>query len=150
MFSLAYFNLVRTSLCRVRTGQGVQKSSAPPHPPSFRHKPPIRHLPVQSVVAPRRRRHRTDPPTTRQPIEGGRPRHLERLEALRDQGRLLLAGPYPAIDSEDPGPAGFSGSLVVAEFVDLEAAREWANADPYVSAGVYAEVEVKPFKKVFP
>lgn len=79
-----------------------------------------------------------------------RPRHLARLEALRDQGRLLLAGPHPAIDSEDPGPAGFSGSLVVAEFADLEAAREWANADPYVSAGVYADVHVKPFKKVFP
>jgi uncharacterized protein YciI len=79
-----------------------------------------------------------------------RPRHLERLEALRDEGRLLLAGPHPAIDSEDPGPAGFSGSLVVAEFTDLEAAREWANRDPYVSAGVYAEVQVKPFKKVFP
>ena len=79
-----------------------------------------------------------------------RPAHLERLEALRDEGRLLLAGPHPAIDSEDPGSAGFSGSLVVAEFTDLEAAREWANTDPYVSAGVYAEVQVKPFKKVFP
>lgn len=79
-----------------------------------------------------------------------RPAHLERLEALRDEGRLLLAGPHPAIDSEDPGPAGFSGSLVVAEFTDLEAAREWANTDPYVSAGVYADVQVKPFKKVFP
>lgn len=79
-----------------------------------------------------------------------RPRHLARLETLRDQGRLLLAGPHPAIDSEDPGPAGFSGSLVVAEFPDLEAAREWANADPYVSSGVYADVQVKPFKKVFP
>ncbi len=79
-----------------------------------------------------------------------RPRHLARLEALRNQGRLLLAGPHPAIDSEDPGPAGFSGSLVVAEFTDLEAAREWANKDPYVSGGVYAEVHVKPFKKVLP
>lgn len=79
-----------------------------------------------------------------------RPRHLERLEALRDQGRLLLAGPHPAIDSEDPGPAGFSGSLVVAEFADLQSAREWADADPYVSAGVYSEVQVKPFKRVFP
>jgi len=79
-----------------------------------------------------------------------RPRHLERLEVLLNDGRLLLAGPHPAIDSEDPGPAGFSGSLVVAEFPDLETAKQWAEADPYVSAGVYSEVQVKPFKKVFP
>ncbi|MFC4157775.1 YciI family protein [Chitinimonas lacunae] len=79
-----------------------------------------------------------------------RPDHLARLQALQDQGRLLLAGPCPAIDSPDPGPAGFSGSLIVAEFADLAAARAWADADPYVTAGVYAEVEVKPFKKVLP
>ncbi|MGM0562924.1 MAG: YciI family protein [Pseudomonadota bacterium] len=75
--------------------------------------------------------------------------HLERLEALRDQGRLVLAGPHPAIDSPDPGEAGFSGSLVVAEFDSLEAAKAWADADPYVEAGVYAGVTVKPFKQVY-
>ncbi|MES0327722.1 MAG: YciI family protein [Gammaproteobacteria bacterium] len=79
-----------------------------------------------------------------------RPAHLERLNVLLDQGRLILAGPHPAIDSEDPGEAGFSGSLVVAEFEDLEAAQSWANADPYMHAGVYDKVTVKPFKKVFP
>ncbi|AXK71753.1 YciI family protein [Lysobacter sp. TY2-98] len=79
-----------------------------------------------------------------------RPRHLERLNALRDAGRLLLAGPCPAIDAEDPGPAGFSGSLIVAEFESLEAARDWAKADPYVEAGVYASVDVRPFRKVLP
>lgn len=79
-----------------------------------------------------------------------RPAHLERLTALRDQGRLILAGPFPAIDSIDPGPAGFSGSLIVAEFDSLEAAQQWADADPYVDAGVYAHVTVKPFKKVLP
>lgn len=81
---------------------------------------------------------------------GARPAHLERLEALRDAGRLVLAGPHPAIDSNDPGPAGFSGSLVVAEFASLEEARAWAAADPYVLAGVYAQVTVKPFKKILP
>lgn len=79
-----------------------------------------------------------------------RPAHLERLAALQDQGRLIIAGPFPAIDSPDPGPAGFSGSLVVAEFDSLEAAHSWADADPYVAAGVYAEVEIKPWRKVFP
>ena len=79
-----------------------------------------------------------------------RPEHLARLNALRDQGRLLLAGPCPAIDAEDPGPAGFSGSIVIAEFASLEAARAWADADPYVAAGVYARVEVRPFRKVLP
>ena len=79
-----------------------------------------------------------------------RPAHLARLEALRDAGRLILAGPHPAIDSNDPGPAGFSGSLVVAEFDSLDSARTWADADPYLAAGVYAEVIVKPFKKVLP
>ena len=79
-----------------------------------------------------------------------RPEHLARLETLRNAGRLVLAGPHPAIDSTDPGPAGFSGSLVVAEFASLEDAREWAAADPYLSAGVYASVSVKPFTKVLP
>ena len=79
-----------------------------------------------------------------------RPAHLERLQALQADGRLLLAGPHPAIDSEDPGEAGFSGSLVVAEFDSLEAAQAWADADPYVAAGVYAQVLVKPFRKVLP
>jgi len=79
-----------------------------------------------------------------------RPAHLARLETLRDEGRLILAGPHPAIDSNDPGPAGFTGSLVVAEFASLETARAWADADPYLSAGVYADVQVKPFKKVLP
>ncbi|QEL65211.1 YciI-like protein [Oryzomicrobium terrae] len=79
-----------------------------------------------------------------------RPAHLERLQALQADGRLLLAGPCPAIDSPDPGPAGFSGSLIVAEFASLSDAQAWADADPYVAAGVYAKVVVKPFKKVFP
>lgn len=79
-----------------------------------------------------------------------RPAHLARLQALQDEGRLLLAGPFPAIDSPDPGPAGFSGSLIVAAFDSLESARAWADADPYVAAGVYARVSVRPFKKVLP
>ena len=79
-----------------------------------------------------------------------RPAHLARLKALQDEGRMLVAGPCPAIDSPDPGPAGFSGSLIVAEFASLDAAQAWADADPYVAAGVYASVVVKPFKKVFP
>jgi len=79
-----------------------------------------------------------------------RPAHLTRLRALADAGDLLLAGPCPAIDAEDPGAAGFSGSLVVAQFPDLEAARAWAQADPYEEAGVYARVEVRPFKRVLP
>jgi uncharacterized protein len=79
-----------------------------------------------------------------------RPAHLARLEQLQEAGRLVLAGPHPAIDSPDPGPAGFSGSLVVAEFTSLEDARAWADADPYITAGVYAQVTVKPFKKVLP
>jgi uncharacterized protein YciI len=78
-----------------------------------------------------------------------RPDHLARLQALRDAGRLLLAGPHPAADTEDPGPAGFTGSLVVAEFGSLEDARTWAETDPYMDAGVYASVVVKPFKRVF-
>ncbi len=79
-----------------------------------------------------------------------RPRHLARLHELRDAGRLLLAGPCPAIDADDPGPAGFSGSLIVAEFESLEAAQAWADADPYVEAGVYARVEARPFRPVLP
>jgi len=79
-----------------------------------------------------------------------RPAHLERLKSLADEGRLLIAGPHPAIDSEDPADAGFSGSLVVAEFASLEEAQRWAEADPYVGAGVYQSVKVKPFKKVLP
>jgi len=79
-----------------------------------------------------------------------RPQHLARLNALQAEGRLVLAGPCPAIDAADPGPAGFSGSLIVAEFPSLEDARAWAEADPYVAAGVYANVVVKPFKRVLP
>lgn len=79
-----------------------------------------------------------------------RPAHLQRLQALQDQGRLVLAGPNPAIDAENPGDAGFSGSLIVAEFASLDEAKRWADADPYIAAGVYARVLVKPFKKVFP
>lgn len=79
-----------------------------------------------------------------------RPAHLERLNALKDEGRLLVAGPHPAIDTNDPGEAGFTGSLVVAEFDSLEAAQAWADADPYIDAGVYKQVTVKPFKVVLP
>ena len=76
--------------------------------------------------------------------------HIARLETLQDEGRLLLAGPHPKIDSDDPGPAGFTGSLIVAEFNSLEEAQSWADADPYIAAGVYEKVIVKPFKKIFP
>ena len=79
-----------------------------------------------------------------------RPAHVERLKTLQEEGRLLVAGPCPAIDSPDPGPAGFSGSLIIAEFASLEAARAWADADPYIAAGVYEKVTVKPFKKALP
>ncbi len=79
-----------------------------------------------------------------------RPDHIARLTALKNEGRLLLAGPFPAIDAQDPGQAGFSGSLIVAEFDDIEAAKQWAEADPYVSAGVYQQVTVKPFRKTLP
>ena len=79
-----------------------------------------------------------------------RPAHLERLKALQAEGRLLVAGPHPAIDAADPGPAGFSGSLVVAEFASREAAIAWAAEDPYSASGVYAKVTVKPFRKVLP
>ncbi len=79
-----------------------------------------------------------------------RPAHLQRLQMLKDEGRLVLAGPHPSIDSADPGPAGFSGTLVVAEFQSLEAAQQWADTDPYVAAGVFARVTVKPFRRVMP
>jgi len=79
-----------------------------------------------------------------------RPAHLERLKQLLDEGRLLLAGPFPAIDAEDPGQAGFTGSLIVARFDSLDVAQRWADADPYVAAGVYREVQVKPFRKTLP
>jgi uncharacterized protein YciI len=79
-----------------------------------------------------------------------RPAHLDRLQALKAEGRLLIAGPHPAIDSEDPGTEGFTGSLVVAEFDSLTAAQAWADEDPYIAAGVYQQVVVKPFKKVLP
>lgn len=79
-----------------------------------------------------------------------RTEHLARLEALKGEGRLLVAGPNPAVDTDNPGEAGFTGSLVIADFSSLEAAEQWAKADPYVKAGVYAEVRVKPFKKVLP
>ena len=79
-----------------------------------------------------------------------RPAHLARLEQLKTEGRLILAGPHPAVDSNDPGPAGFSGSLIVAEFESLLAAQQWAETDPYRAAGVYASVLVKPFKLVLP
>jgi len=78
-----------------------------------------------------------------------RPAHLARLQLLQDEGRLLTAGPMPAVDSNDPGAAGFSGSTVIAEFASLEKAQAWAEADPYVAAGVYGDVKVRPYKKVF-
>ncbi|GGE45916.1 hypothetical protein GCM10007421_20150 [Halopseudomonas oceani] len=92
----------------------------------------------------------TDVPDSLAARLAARPDHLARLQVLQDQGRLLLAGPLPAVDSNDPGSAGFTGSLVVAEFASLEDAQSWANADPYVAAGVYQHVTIKPFKRVFP
>ncbi len=91
-----------------------------------------------------------DVPNSSERRKGARPDHLARLQALQDAGRLVLAGPFPAIDAIDPGAVGFSGSLIVAEFASLAAAQAWADADPYVAAGVYAQVAVRPFKKVFP
>jgi uncharacterized protein YciI len=91
-----------------------------------------------------------DVPNSLEKRMAARPTHLARLTELQNQGRLLLAGPFPAIDSVDPGPAGFSGSLIVAEFNDLDSAIRWAEADPFVSAGVYANVVVKPFRKTLP
>lgn len=91
-----------------------------------------------------------DTPSSLDKRIAARPAHLARLQALQDEGRLLLAGPFPAVDAVDPGPAGFTGSLIVAEFSSLQAAQDWADADPYAISGVYAEVSVQPFKKVFP
>ena len=91
-----------------------------------------------------------DTPNSLEKRLNARPAHLARLSELQNQGRLILAGPFPAIDSVDPGPAGFIGSLIVAEFIDLGAATTWAEADPFVVAGVYANVTVKPFRKTLP
>jgi uncharacterized protein YciI len=91
-----------------------------------------------------------DAPNSLEKRLAARPAHLARLQALQDAGRLLVAGPFPAIDSVDPGPAGFTGSLIIAEFADLAQATAWVNADPFVSAGVYAQVTVKPFRKTLP
>lgn len=91
-----------------------------------------------------------DTPDSLEKRMASRSAHLERVKVLQGEGRLILAGPYPVIDSIDPGPAGFSGSLIVAEFVSLEAACSWAKADPYTTSGVYAKLTIKPFKKVLP
>jgi hypothetical protein len=91
-----------------------------------------------------------DMPNSLEKRLAARPAHLDRLQILQSEGRLLLAGPFPAIDSLDPGPAGFTGSLIVAEFDSLESAQVWADTDPYVAAGVYSRVSVKPFRKVLP
>ena len=91
-----------------------------------------------------------DVPNSLEKRMNARPAHLTRLTELQNQGRLLLAGPFPAIDSVDPGPAGFSGSLIVAEFSDLAAAKIWAEADPFVTSGAHANVVVKPFRKTLP
>jgi len=91
-----------------------------------------------------------DHPGSLQKRLAARPAHLQRLRDLQSQGRLLLAGPFPAIDAEDPGPAGFDGSLIVAEFADLATAQDWADADPFAAAGVYREVSVRPFRKTLP
>ena len=92
----------------------------------------------------------TDKPDSLEARMAARPDHIARLNALRDEGRLIIAGPNPAIDSADPGEAGFSGSIIIAEFESLAAAQAWADADPYVASGAYASVTVKPFKKVLP
>lgn len=91
-----------------------------------------------------------DKPNSLEKRMESRPAHLERIKELQEDGRLILAGPYPAIDSSEPGPSGFSGSLIVAEFESLEAACTWAKSDPYTTSGVFAKLTVKPFKKVFP
>jgi len=79
-----------------------------------------------------------------------RPQHVERLQTLTDEGRLILAGPNPAVDNNDPGNAGFTGSIIIAEFDSLIEAQQWADTDPYIDAGVYSQVDVKPFKRVLP
>ena len=94
--------------------------------------------------------HSTDREESLEARKGARPAHLERVQLLVDQGRLLVAGPMPKIDSPDPGPAGFSGSTIIAEFDSLEDARQWADTDPYVEAGVYEYVDVRPFIRALP
>ena len=91
-----------------------------------------------------------DAPGSLERRRAARPAHLERVRQLQDEGRVVVAGPLPAIDSTDPGPAGFHGSLIVAEFDSLAAAQAWTDADPYVTAGVFARVTVRPFRQVFP
>jgi uncharacterized protein YciI len=91
-----------------------------------------------------------DVPNSLEKRIAARPAHVARLQELQNEGRLLLAGPFPAVDAADPGVAGFTGSLIVAEFPSLSAAQDWAKADPYATAGVYAEVDVQPFRKTFP
>lgn len=91
-----------------------------------------------------------DTPNSLPKRQQARPAHLARLQLLQDAGRLVLAGPFPAIDCDNPAEAGFTGSLIVAEFASLESAKAWANADPYLDSGVYAHITVKPFKQVFP
>jgi len=91
-----------------------------------------------------------DVPNSLDKRKAARPEHVARLQELQNQGRLLLAGPFPAVDAMDPGEAGFTGSLIVAEFTSLPAAQDWAKADPYMSVGVYADVQVQPFRKTFP
>lgn len=91
-----------------------------------------------------------DVPNSLEKRIAARPSHVARLQELQSQGRLLLAGPFPAVDAMEPGAAGFSGSLIVAEFASLDSAQDWANADPYVAAGIYAGVRVQPFRKTFP
>lgn len=92
----------------------------------------------------------TDSPNSLEKRLANRPAHVARLQTLQNQGKLILAGPHPAIDSNDPGTAGFTGSLIVAEFANLEDATVWAKDDPFVTCGVYANVEIKPFRKTFP
>jgi uncharacterized protein len=92
----------------------------------------------------------TDNANSLEARKSARPAHLARLQQLQDEGRMLLAGPFPAIDAEDPGPAGFTGSLIVAEFASLAEAKSWAATDPYIAAGVYRETTVNPFRKVLP
>ncbi|KAF3982382.1 MAG: YciI family protein [Methylococcales symbiont of Hymedesmia sp. n. MRB-2018] len=91
-----------------------------------------------------------DVPDSLEKRKSVRPAHLKRLQELQDVGKLIIAGPHPAIDSNTPAEAGFTGSLVIAEFADLRAAQQWADVDPYVEAGIYAKVSVKPFKQTFP
>ncbi len=91
-----------------------------------------------------------DAPDSLEKRIAARPAHLARLLALQDEGRLLLCGPFPAVDAVDPGAAGFTGSLIVAEFVSLQAAQEWAASDPYATTGVFRQISVQPFRKVLP